>query len=61
MKGPFAAWSDPAFFQRVEIGSHREIRWSDELERCPDALYMQITGMTPEQYLSTSPLETAHA
>ena len=60
-KGPFVAWNDAAFFQRVEIGLHREIRWSDEIELCPDALYMRITGMTPERYFATVPLETAHA
>jgi hypothetical protein len=60
-KGPFEAWSDSAIFQRVEIGSHREIRWNDEIELCPDAMYMRLTGMTPEQYFAKAPLEPAHA
>jgi hypothetical protein len=60
-EGPFGPWSDAAFFERVEIGPHREIRWSDEIELCPDAMYMKITGMTPEQYFSKTPAEMAHA
>ncbi len=60
-KGPFVDWNDPAFFKRVEIGPHREIRWSDEIELCPDALYMQITGMTPAQYFAQASQETVHA
>jgi hypothetical protein len=48
-KGVFSAWNDPAAFNNVSIGDSGEIRWSDEIELCPDALYMQITGKTPEE------------
>jgi hypothetical protein len=27
----FAAWKDPEFFQKVEVGPYRQIRWSDEI------------------------------
>lgn len=46
-KGVFAAWDDPAFFANVSIGSSGEIRWSDEIDLCPDALYLQITEKQP--------------
>ncbi len=60
-KGPFAQWDDVAFFQRVEIGPHREIRWNDDIELCPDAMYMKISGLTAEQYFSKAPMELTHA
>ena len=58
---PFRPWNDLAFFQCVHIGPHREIRWNDDIELCPDSLYMQITGMTPENYFAEMALEPLHA
>ncbi len=57
----FAAWQDPGFFQKVEVGPYRQIRWSDEIELCPDSLYMRLTGSTPEQFLAKSAAAPAHA
>ena len=57
----FAAWQDPEFFQKVEVGPYRQIRWSDEIELCPDSLYMRLTGATPEQFLPKSAAAPAHA
>ena len=45
----FAAWNDPAVFEAVTVGKHGEIRWTDELELCADALYLQITGKDAEE------------
>ena len=47
-KGVFQLWSDPEAFQVVCIGSGGEVRWSDEVDLCADALYMEITGKSPE-------------
>jgi len=47
--GVFGVWKDLAAFTDVSIGANGEIRWSDEIELCPDALYLQITGKTPEE------------
>ncbi len=43
-RGMFAAWTEPGVFERVHIAPHRAIAWSDDLELCPDALYMELTG-----------------
>jgi hypothetical protein len=48
-QGVFAAWSDPHEFEHVSIGTSGEIRWSDQIDICPDAIYLQITGKTPEE------------
>jgi hypothetical protein len=55
----FARWKDPQFFQQVHIGEHRQIRWNDDIELCPDATYLKLTGKTPEEYFSMP--ETVHA
>ncbi|HUG91619.1 MAG TPA: DUF2442 domain-containing protein [Planctomycetaceae bacterium] len=48
-KGVFACWSDPGVFESVSIGPGGEIRWSDQVDLCPDALYLEITGRSPEE------------
>ena len=48
-KGVFRLWNDPEAFQRVSIGSGGELCWSDEVDLCADALYMEITGKTPDE------------
>ena len=47
--GVFAAWDEPGRFQRVRVAPHRAIAWDADIELCPDALYMQLTGKTFEQ------------
>ena len=46
-KGVFALWNEPRAFEKVTIGPSGEIRWSDRVDLCPDALYMQVTGKSP--------------
>ena len=48
-KGVFEAWAEPGCFERVHVASHRAIAWNDDLELCPDALYMEITGKPLEE------------
>jgi hypothetical protein len=48
-KGVFAAWNDPGNFQKVSIGSSGEIRWNDQIDLCPDSIYMRISGKSPEE------------
>ncbi len=47
-RGVFKALGDAAVFDGVTIGEHGELRWTEELELCADALYLQITGKSAE-------------
>jgi len=47
-RGVFKAWEDEKFFAQVHAGPGRQIRWNDEIELCPDAIYLKLTGKTPE-------------
>jgi len=47
-KGVFVAWNDPAVFEAVTVGTHGEIRWTEDLEVCADAMYLEITGKGAE-------------
>ena len=48
-KGVFSIWNDPNAFESVRIGPSGEIMWSDEVDLCPDSLYMEIAGKSPEE------------
>ena len=50
-KGAFKAWTNRSFFDSVRINSFGEVAWGDEIDLCPDALYMQLTGESPEEVL----------
>ncbi len=52
--GVFDAWNDYAFFQQVYIGEHREVKWTTDIELCPDSLYLRLTGKTPEELFQNS-------
>lgn len=60
-RGVFAAWDNPAFFETVHIGSHRELKWDDEIELCADSLYLKLTGKTPEELFPKLRREQPHA
>jgi hypothetical protein len=48
-KGVFALWSDYREFEKVHIGPGGEIAWSEQIDMCPDAIYLRITGKKPEE------------
>ena len=48
-KGVFKIWDDLEAYERVHIGEHGEIIWNDEIDLCPDALYLKLTGKRPEE------------
>ena len=43
-QGVFADWEDSACFAAVRLAEHGAIVWDEDLELCPDALYLQLTG-----------------
>lgn len=48
-RGVFKAWNDIAFFNAVRFGSHGAIEWGADIDICPDAMYLQLTGKLPEE------------
>lgn len=43
-RGVFEPLRDPKIFAAVYLGDHGQIAWSDEMEICPDAAYLEIKG-----------------
>ncbi len=48
-RGVFEAWDDVAFFNAVRLSSHGAIEWGSDIDICPDALYLRLTGKSPEE------------
>jgi len=43
-KGVFAAWDDPRVFKKVLVTTQGALEWPGEIDLCPDALYLRLTG-----------------
>ena len=60
-QGVFAAWDDARVFEQVRIGSAGELVWGDQVDLCPDALYLKVTGKKPEDLFPSLRRESSHA
>lgn len=60
-KGVFALWRDRSAFERVRVGSQGELVWDDQIDLCPDALYLQVTGKKPEDLFPNLRRQPSHA
>jgi len=52
-QGVFVLWNDYHEFQKVRIGSEGEIAWAEQIDMCPDAIYLKISGKKPEELFPT--------
>ncbi len=50
-RGVFEAWSERTFFECVRVTEYDAIAWGEEIELCPDALYMRLTGKSLEEVM----------
>lgn len=59
--GVFALWNDYDAFRNVRIGDSGELVWSDQVDLCPDSLYLQVTGKNAEEVFPGLKSEYANA
>jgi hypothetical protein len=51
--GVFKAIKNPNFFQTVHIDKETDaIAWNEDIDLCPDSMFLKIKGLTAEQYKS---------
>src|SRR5438105_1573921 len=43
-RGVFKVWADRKVFEGVHIDHSGAIAWSEDIDLCPDALYLRLTG-----------------
>lgn len=47
-KGVFKIWNNYSEFENVSIGNSGELKWGDDIDICPDSIYLKLTGKKPE-------------
>ena len=60
-KGVFTLWDDYKKFENVRIGTSGELIWSDQIDLCPDSLYLQMTNQKPEELFPSLKPRVAYA
>ena len=58
--GVFAFWNSYENFRMARIGDAGELVWNDQIDFCPDSLWLQVTGEKPEALLAQNP-QPVHA
>jgi hypothetical protein len=48
-RGVFSAWSDRKVFSAVKVDTSGAIVWPGDIDLCPDALYLRLTGKSAEE------------
>ena len=59
--GVFSAWNTPGFFASVSLTEYGTVAWENQIDLCPDALYLRVTGKTPEDLFPSLRQAAAHA
>jgi len=60
-RGVFSAWNKPGFFEQVQLSPEGAPHWSGEIDLCPDALFMQMTGKGVADLFPSLSKSYAHA
>ena len=48
-RGVFKAWTDRAVFEGVHVDRSGAVTWNEDIDLCPDALYLRLTGKAVEE------------
>lgn len=59
--GVFLAWEIPGVFEQVAVTSEGAVQWPGEIDMCPDALYLRMTGKKPEDLFPSLRNRLSHA
>ncbi len=60
-QGVFGAWRDYDLFRRAHLTAQGALSWPGELELCPDALFLEVTGLHAEDIFPNLKCLGAHA
>jgi hypothetical protein len=60
-RGVFAAWDQPGLFEQVRVTDQGAVEWPGEIDLCPDALYLRLTGKSVEELFPSLSAHPAHA
>jgi hypothetical protein len=60
-RGVLEAWNRDGVFQQVQITKVGALEWPGGIDLCPDALYLRLTGMQPEDIFPALRKRVTHA
>jgi len=60
-RGVFAAWDTPGVFEQVTISEEGAVQWPGDIDMCPDALYLRMTGRSAEDIFPSLRNRVSHA
>ncbi len=60
-KGVFELWDDPAAFRAAHLGRLGELCWGERIDLCPNSLYLEITGLSTEEFFVKNGSAESHA
>ncbi|HEX3602419.1 MAG TPA: DUF2442 domain-containing protein [Lacipirellulaceae bacterium] len=60
-RGVFSVWNDVNVYKAVRVTAEGAVEWPGELDLCPDALYLQMTGKSPLDVFPSLDERPAHA
>lgn len=47
--GVFKIWEDEEVWKNVRVAEDGAIKWTEEVELCPDATYLKLTDESPDE------------
>ena len=50
-RGVFKAWKNRTFFCSVHLTANGAVAWDEDVELCPDALYIRLTNKAVEEVM----------
>ncbi len=60
-QGVFVTWLKPGHFEQVRLSESGAAEWPGDIDLCSDALYLKLTGKTPEELFPTLRRISTHA
>jgi hypothetical protein len=60
-RGVFQSWGDRGVFEQVRVDESGAVVWPGEIDLCPDALYLRLTGKTVEDLFPGLDTTSVHA
>jgi hypothetical protein len=60
-RGVFRAWEQAGVFEKVSVSPEGALQWPGDLDLCPDALYLQMTGKSAAEVFPALQPSLAHA
>jgi len=58
-KGIFSEWDKNNLFTKVHIDDYGAIAWNNEIDICPDNVYLQLKGISFEQWQQQNQMQYA--